>query len=85
MQKEAISGHVQAAGVGNFTGVLGGPGESVWTCSAGGLQHACRSLLHWLGIKICDFLMSLLQHSCCKTHIFTKTFEATFHLTFELA
>jgi hypothetical protein len=31
-----------------------------------------------MGIKICDWWMSLLQHSCCKTHIFTKTFEATF-------
>jgi hypothetical protein len=29
MQKHAISGHLQAAGVGNFNGVLGGPGESV--------------------------------------------------------
>jgi hypothetical protein len=33
-----------------------------------------------MGIKICDWWMSLLQHSCCKTHIFTKTFEATFML-----
>jgi hypothetical protein len=31
-----------------------------------------------MGIKICDWWMSLLQHSCCKTHIFTKTFEASF-------
>jgi hypothetical protein len=85
MQKQVISGHLQAAGVGIFNGVLGGPAEGVWTCSAGVLQHTCRALLFWMGIKICDWWMSLLQHSCCKTHIFTKTFEATFHLTLELA
>jgi hypothetical protein len=37
MQKQVISGHLQAAGVGIFNGVLGGPAEGVWTCSAGGL------------------------------------------------
>jgi hypothetical protein len=78
MHKQAISGHVQAAGVGKFIGVLGGPGGGVWICSVGCLQQTCMPLLPWLCIEICVCLVCLLQQSFCKTQSRTQTSGNTF-------